>query len=181
MAKCYYLAIMSIFALNCFSQNREIVFDFKITDRGKFESSEVISESFLKCFLNKNSSDFSDFYQLDIFCALIEEEIADSIPINKINKNELCNAEALNAIFKSTVEYKRELFYENKSASFSNIEIISFKQVKKPDIHTSKYKFDIYNLYLKFKNNNKIYELKMFEVYHINYKWFILDPDFEVL
>jgi hypothetical protein len=121
---------------------------------------------------------------LDIFCTLITEEIEDSIPENKIKKDELCNEESLRKIFENTVRYKREKLYNmGNKINVSDIKIINFRQVKKKDLHTSKYKFDIYNLYLKFENTieNKIYEISIFDVYHINYKWYILDPSFEIL
>jgi hypothetical protein len=165
-------------------QINTIVFDTKTTNKGVFESPKVLAESFLKTILNKDVNNFSDYYNLDIFCTLITEEIEDSIPENKIKKDELCNEESLRKIFENTVRYKREKLYNmGNKINVSDIKIINFRQVKKKDLHTSKYKFDIYNLYLKFENTieNKIYEISIFDVYHINYKWYILDPSFEIL
>jgi hypothetical protein len=183
MKKIVFIICLMRFSNNCFCQNNSISIDSKITSEGKFESSKAIAESFLKSVLIKNADNFSDYYNVAIFCALITEEIADSIPENKIHKEDLCKEEVLSEIFTSTIKFKRNQFFSKNEIDVSNIKVINFRQEKINSAHTSKYKFDQYVLYLKFQNisNKKTYELNIFDVYHINYKWFILDPSFEIL
>lgn len=167
-----------------FAQNDKVAFDVKITSKGRFNSAKDISESFLNYFRIPDSTNYSVFYSKDIFCLLIEEEIKNAVPTQKINSaDELCQDSLMHKMFELTINKKRRSFMRSEGAmAFDDVEIIKFDSDKRKTESTSSYKFDLYDLRLHFKNKktDKAYVLNMFDVYHINYKWYFLDPGFEV-
>lgn len=166
-----------------YSQENSITFDFKITELSVFNSSKDISTTFLKYFYTSDSTDYSKFYNKDIFCLLINEEITNNINRIKVDVNELCEDKNINKIFLNTMEHKRSQFFESKDlVDFHQIEIVGFKDEVTELTNKSKYKFDLFNLTIKFKNKttNENHQITLYGVYHINYHWFILEPYFEI-
>lgn len=167
------------------SQNQQITFDVKITSSGKFDSPNKMSEAFLQYFLTPDSSSYSVFYSEAIMCLLMEEEINNDISSQKITSaKELCSDSVSNKIFNLTANRKRkDLFRQDGNIKPDDVEVLRFKSVKRKTESMSKYKFDLYDLHVDFKDKKtgRAYVMKLFNVYHLNYKWYFLDPSFEII
>lgn len=176
--------VVSMFFANAMSQSEKVNFDVKSSFSGGFNSAKDLSETFVKYFFNEDSTNYQVFYSTEVLCLLYKEEIENN-PNSKMMFSEgMCADSTTQRVFEYTVNRKRIQFLkESDNILYKNILIESLNVKKRKSEPISKYKFELYNIYLIFldKLSNKKFVLKLFDVYHINYKWFILDPSFEIL
>ncbi|MBL7921226.1 MAG: hypothetical protein JNJ40_12990 [Bacteroidia bacterium] len=169
--------------LNCFSQIKEN-FDFDLTKKIRFNDSQQLCSQLLLVILNKDSTQYSLYYNSSILCLLIKEDIEKEDPKVVLNTEEICGENITNKVFNlASKKIRSQLFINADSSETSELKILNFSQERKKVEMKSKYEFTQYDLKLFFTNkkNKKTYVLSVMDVIYANKKWFLVEPSYSIL
>lgn len=152
-----------------------------ITQKGNYSSEKDLSSDLLFCLLNKDSLEFIKFTDTIILKMLLNESNDESFQDKYSEEiiNKLCSAKNFNEIFR----YKRDMlldsFRDIDKLKTSNFRLGEVKLIENLKPNT-KYKCKVYMLKLKCIDvfSKKIYQLKLYEIYKINKKWYLFEPSF---
>ncbi len=168
---------------NSFSQSKEN-FDVNLTKNNRFNDAQQLCSKLLLVILNKDSVQYSSYYNSDVLCLLIKEDFEKENPKGTLNTEEICGDNITNKVFNlASKKIRSQLFINVDSLKASQIKILNFSQERKKIEMKSKYEFTQYDLKLFFTNikSKKTYILSVTDVIYANKKWFLVEPSYSIL